>query len=364
MSKRRNFYVYAIKVDRVVRYIGKGSNGRVHAHMSAVRALVRKTRKHVRGFHRKLHHAHTGGSEITHKFVKRGLTECQAYAAEARIIANYRKSQPGQLWNVTDGGSGYPILTPEQHAEVSARKSASLKKYYSDPAVCAAHRANIQQIFRSSPEWQANHKAAMHRVQRDPNVQARKRATFKRTAAAKPEMLKQRAAALKRTLADPVVRKRYSKARKRWFSDGENRERHFAALKQAMTPEVRARLGASLSNTLLNNPEVRAKSLAHIARLAADKELQRHKGAKLKRTLRDNPELLKRRTAAFLRTFRTPEYQRGFQARLKAVHADPAIQRRRLAAIRRAHKDPGKEARRLAGLRRYFAQRRAKQVAE
>jgi hypothetical protein len=116
MSRRRNFYVYAIKVDGVVRYIGKGSNGRVHVHMSAVRALVRKTRKHVRGIHRKLHHAHTGGAKIAHKFVKSGLTECQVYAAEARVIANYRKYRPGQLWNLTDGGSGYPILTPEQHA--------------------------------------------------------------------------------------------------------------------------------------------------------------------------------------------------------------------------------------------------------
>jgi hypothetical protein len=38
MTKQR-FYVYAIYVDGVVRYIGKGSNGRVHFHMIEARRM-------------------------------------------------------------------------------------------------------------------------------------------------------------------------------------------------------------------------------------------------------------------------------------------------------------------------------------
>jgi hypothetical protein len=42
MPKRR--YVYAIHVDGVRRYIGKGSSGRMYAHMKEVRQrLIRKT---------------------------------------------------------------------------------------------------------------------------------------------------------------------------------------------------------------------------------------------------------------------------------------------------------------------------------
>jgi hypothetical protein len=41
MPKRS--YVYAIHVDGVLRYIGKGSNGRMYAHMTEVRQ--RLTRK-------------------------------------------------------------------------------------------------------------------------------------------------------------------------------------------------------------------------------------------------------------------------------------------------------------------------------
>jgi hypothetical protein len=41
----KEFYVYAIYVDGVVRYIGKGSNGRVHFHVIGQRPAPRPTRK-------------------------------------------------------------------------------------------------------------------------------------------------------------------------------------------------------------------------------------------------------------------------------------------------------------------------------
>src|SRR5262249_6188104 len=142
-------------------------------------------------------------------------------------------------------------------------------------------------------------------VSRDPAIYVKVRTTFKQTIEANPEVLVRRTAALKRTLTNPVVRKRYSRARKRWFAKAKNRERHLAALKLSMTPEVRAKAAASLRNTLRNNPKVRARHLAHIAKLAADKDLQRRKGAKLSRTLRE-PGVLQQRTAAWMRTFNSP----------------------------------------------------------
>ena len=52
MPGPKRFYVYAIRVDGVLRYIGKGSNGRMYAHMKEVRQrLTRKFNlKNVRPF--------------------------------------------------------------------------------------------------------------------------------------------------------------------------------------------------------------------------------------------------------------------------------------------------------------------------
>jgi hypothetical protein len=36
---KKQFYVYAIYVDGVIRYIGKGSNGRVHFHVIEARRI-------------------------------------------------------------------------------------------------------------------------------------------------------------------------------------------------------------------------------------------------------------------------------------------------------------------------------------
>jgi hypothetical protein len=37
VARPKRFYVYAIHVDGVLRYIGKGCNGRMYAHMKEVR---------------------------------------------------------------------------------------------------------------------------------------------------------------------------------------------------------------------------------------------------------------------------------------------------------------------------------------
>src|SRR5215467_4917190 len=132
MNKRLP-YVYAFKVDDVVRIIGKGTNGRVQVYYAMLRALERNPRKRVRSVFRKLFDAHILGAKIKHEYIKCDLTDKQAYAQEKRLIAYYRKHYPGQLWNLADGGSGFPILSPDALAEMNSRKSASLLKFYSDP---------------------------------------------------------------------------------------------------------------------------------------------------------------------------------------------------------------------------------------
>jgi hypothetical protein len=67
---KKRFYVYAIYVDGVVYYIGKGSNGRIHFHaiearrINSRRALGANTDRTATNFYRKLAEAMRHGANI------------------------------------------------------------------------------------------------------------------------------------------------------------------------------------------------------------------------------------------------------------------------------------------------------------
>jgi hypothetical protein len=87
MPKRR--YVYAIHVDGVRRYIGKGSNGRMYAHMKEVRQrLMRKFKlKNVSPlFRRKLNEAVMKGAVVEAIVLADDLTSKQASQLEYRHL--------------------------------------------------------------------------------------------------------------------------------------------------------------------------------------------------------------------------------------------------------------------------------------
>jgi hypothetical protein len=78
-------YVYAIHVDGVLRYFGKGSNGRMYAHMKEVRErLTRKFKlKNVSPLlQRKLTEAVMKGAVIEEVVLADDLTHKQAYKLE------------------------------------------------------------------------------------------------------------------------------------------------------------------------------------------------------------------------------------------------------------------------------------------
>ena len=107
-------YVYAIHVDGVLRYIGKGTNGRMRAHMKEVRQrLTRKFKlKNVSLFQRKLTEAVMKGAVIEEIVLADNLTSKQAYKLEYRhlermVYAGNRE----QLWNAIPPS----IYTPQEH---------------------------------------------------------------------------------------------------------------------------------------------------------------------------------------------------------------------------------------------------------
>ena len=72
-SKTRSAYVYAILVDGVVRYIGKGRNGRMNTHLieakrSAVRCRANTTQLSPR-MHRRMVEAVKSGASIQERMI-------------------------------------------------------------------------------------------------------------------------------------------------------------------------------------------------------------------------------------------------------------------------------------------------------
>jgi len=108
-------YVYAIYVDGVLRYIGKGTNGRMHAHMKEVRQrLTRKFKlKNVSPvFQQKLTEAVIKGAVVEEIVIADNLTSKQAYELEHRRMEEMvHAGKRLQLWNVVPPS----IYTPEEY---------------------------------------------------------------------------------------------------------------------------------------------------------------------------------------------------------------------------------------------------------
>jgi hypothetical protein len=105
---KKQFYVYAIYVDGVARYIGKGSNGRMHFHViearriNSRRARGANTDRTATKFYRKLAEAMRHGATITEKIMLDGLTNRRAYRIEKQKIEELHKQKQDQLWNTID----------------------------------------------------------------------------------------------------------------------------------------------------------------------------------------------------------------------------------------------------------------------
>jgi hypothetical protein len=104
----KGFYVYAIYIDEVVRYIGKGSNGRMYFHVieaqriNGRRARGAKTDQTSTRFYRKLAEAMRRGAAIREEIVLSGLTNKAAYRLEKQKIEELYKLDRRQLWNTID----------------------------------------------------------------------------------------------------------------------------------------------------------------------------------------------------------------------------------------------------------------------
>ena len=103
---RSSSYVYAIIVDDVVRYVGKGRDKRLYTHLIEARRTAARCGVHTSHLyprmHRKLVEAVRAGSNIAEIIISDCLTDRSAFRLEYQIICTYHKNRPGQLWNTID----------------------------------------------------------------------------------------------------------------------------------------------------------------------------------------------------------------------------------------------------------------------
>jgi hypothetical protein len=150
-------YVYAIHVDGVLRYIGKGSNGRIYAHMKEVK--LRLTRKFnlqnvSPPFQLKLTEAVMQGAVVEEIVLADNLTSKQASKLEYRHLKEFvYAGKRQQLWNVIPG----TIYTPEEYNAYVSRLIQNLTskdrwiRYFSRNHLI---RLGITNIGDTSPESQ------------------------------------------------------------------------------------------------------------------------------------------------------------------------------------------------------------------
>ena len=117
-SSSQSAYVYVLLVDDVVRYVGKGRNGRMYSHLleakrSAVRCAPDTSGLYPR-MHRKLVEAVRAGSQVAESVIVSGLTDKAAYRRESRIIGEFHKHRAGQLWNTIDERFMDPRFLPDE----------------------------------------------------------------------------------------------------------------------------------------------------------------------------------------------------------------------------------------------------------
>jgi hypothetical protein len=146
-------YVYALLVDEVRRYIGKGHSNRHAAHMKKVRSIARRRAAgetvFATLFYNKLTKAWLDGSVIEVQFIAEGLTDEEAFNRETQEIAS---APPGQLWNMAPGGKGF---STEQWKDPVFREKMEKREESKRTPEYRAKRSTIVQSHWDDPEWKA-----------------------------------------------------------------------------------------------------------------------------------------------------------------------------------------------------------------
>lgn len=146
----KEYYVYDVIVDGVVRYVGKGRGRRAKRHLGIAEAVTKNSRhRYARSaFYKKLGAAVEAGSKVEIRYLANGLSSEQAFAQEINRIAEFGLEN---LWNATHGGEGIRSEVASALASVRWRDPSQreeqkerLKAAYANPDVRLRHRAALR----------------------------------------------------------------------------------------------------------------------------------------------------------------------------------------------------------------------------
>lgn len=225
-------YVYAISVDGVLRYVGKGTGNRAWVHLTGARRGNARVGTAVKR-----------GQSVKVEIVREGLTDAEAFALEEQIISEVGREDngTGSLWNLSAGGLGGtgegakkrwadPAYRKRAVAAFSKAQRGSRKNkehlaaLASDPGVRQKRAEKMTERQwkpmveatrrrRENPEWMKSFREVMKAAHNRPEViETKRRAAIK--ALADPELRKligeRVRAAWARRKADPVAREQIS----------------------------------------------------------------------------------------------------------------------------------------------------------
>lgn len=225
-------YVYAIVVDGVDCYIGKGRRTRAPSHIQRANGINKRLAagqpQKERPFHLWLAEAVRDGREVAYRVIANGLDDASAFEIEAKEVA---AAEPGQLWNVVPGGAkpgGEFHRALWQKPEFRDRMVKARQKTASDPAWRQKLRENALAQW-ADPEKKLRH-YEQHRKLWDDPVAAEERRELLRKVWADPEKSKRKSA---------LVKSQWTPERKAAMA--ENRRRAWA------DPEFKARAAANIA---------------------------------------------------------------------------------------------------------------------
>jgi hypothetical protein len=249
LPKPSGAYVYAITVDGVIRYIGKGTGARATEHLRRARRLASDAAARPRArFHRRLADALLGGSKIESLIIAGRLSDDEAYRLEEAEIA---KLPLGQLWNIDRGGHGptsegmrLAMADPEIRRRISEGTRAGLTE-----EVLARRRASQIAAF-NQPENRLRKRSVSQAKWEDPEYRAAVIAAQSRPEVRRRMSISAKARGggftsegSKALWADPERQHRLSEKRKALWADPEYREKVRVRQKEAMAqPEYRKRM--------------------------------------------------------------------------------------------------------------------------
>lgn len=200
-------YVYAISVDGVLRYVGKGTGNRAWVHLSGAKRGNRRVAAAVRR-----------GQSVQVTIIQSNLTDDEAFALEEKMIAQAGREDigTGPLWNLATGGLGgtregalqrwaAPLFRMKARASFSKAKKHSEKNKKHLALLASDPEVKQKRIAKMTPRQWEPMVEATRRCRADPQWMEKYRQTMK-IAHNKPEVIEIKRAAAK-VQSDPQLRK-------------------------------------------------------------------------------------------------------------------------------------------------------------